>query len=85
MKITFEDLRGMNVPAYCRKIMKKDYPKTLEIYRGEMLCLTVDVEKAAKLKLVENNTRGPVYEKYTDSGFLNSEAETHVPPKETFK
>lgn len=31
-----------------------DYPKTLELYRDDMLCLTVDVEKASKLTLDKN-------------------------------
>lgn len=49
---------------YCRKIMKEpDYPKTLELYRGEMLCLIVDVEKAAKLKLDQDTLR---YSKYDE-------------------
>jgi len=43
---------------------KTDYPKTLELYRGDMLCLTVDVEKASKMELVENNTQGPTYRKH---------------------
>ena len=53
------DIRKVpNVCKYCRKLMKQpDYPKTLELYRDEMLCLTVDVEGAAKLKLDENTLR----------------------------
>lgn len=38
-----------------------DYPKTLELYRGEMLCLTVDVEAASKLQLDETSL---YYRKY---------------------
>jgi len=65
MKLQFSDLGSMNVPKYCRKIMKMDdYPKTLEIYRGDMLCLTVNVDKASRLLLVENDRVGPVYKKY---------------------
>jgi hypothetical protein len=71
MKITFEDMNNLNVPKYCRKIMKEDnYPKTLEIYRGEMLCLTVDVEGMSGLRLVENEKEGPVYRKYRPSSFI---------------
>ena len=59
------DIREVpNVCRYCRKIMKQpDYPKTLELYRDEMLCLTVDVEKASKLKLDENSLK---YEKFDE-------------------
>lgn len=57
-----------NVCKYCRQIMKKpDYPKTLELYRGDMLCLTVDVEAMSKLRLVENDRSLPHYEKYYES------------------
>lgn len=65
MKIDFKDMKGLNIPKYCRKIMKEEgYPKTLEIYRGEMLCLTADVEKCAKLTLDENTL---YYKKYDES------------------
>lgn len=71
MKIEFKDI-NRNIPSYCRKIMKeKDYPKTLEVYRGEMLCLDVNVEKASKLRFVENEKEGPMYKKYYDTGFLS--------------
>lgn len=54
-----------DICRYCRKIMKQpDYPKTLELYRGDMLCMTVDVEGASKLVLVENAKEGPVHRKY---------------------
>lgn len=56
-----------NVCRYCRQIMKQpDYPKTLELYRGEMLCLTVDVEGASKLLLVENDKIGPIHVPYDE-------------------
>lgn len=57
------DIRKVpNVCSYCRKIMKRpDYPKTLELYRDEMLCLTVDVEKASKLEIDHTTLR---YRKY---------------------
>ena len=55
MKIQIEKVNP-NVCSYCRKLMKKeDCPKTLEVYRGGMLCLTVDVEKASRLQLVEDD------------------------------
>jgi hypothetical protein len=70
MKITFEEIGYLNVPQYCRKLIdEENYPKTLEIYRGDMLCLTVDVEGASRLKLVENNKEGPRYEKFSDVDF----------------
>ena len=54
MRIDFkylEDNSYASVTDYCRVLVKnKNYDKTLEVYRGEMLCLTVDVEKAAKLE-----------------------------------
>jgi hypothetical protein len=57
MKLQIEEVND-NVCKYCRKIMKKpDYPKTLELYRGEMLCLTVDVEGASKLQLLRTEGR----------------------------
>lgn len=65
MRIDFKDMKSMNVPKYCRKLMKGEYPKTLEIYRGNMLCLTVDVEKASKMLMIENSKEGPIYDKYT--------------------
>lgn len=92
MRITFEDMKEMNVPKYCRKLMEEEYPKTLEIYRGDMLCLTVDVEKASKLSLVENRKKGPVYEKYipmTEEHRLKlrriAKERSLLTPKEAFK
>lgn len=85
MKIDFKDMKGLNVPKYCRKIMKKqDYPKTLEIYRDDVLCLHVDVMGASKLRLVENDKEGPLYKKYYDSGFLDPVA-CHVETTGEFK
>lgn len=70
MKIDFKDMNGFDAARYCRKIMKEEgYPKTLEIYRGDMLCLTVDVEKASKLKLVENDIAGLHYRTYRPTRF----------------
>ena len=65
MKITFDDMKGLNAPQYCRKIMKKEeYPLNLEIYRGDMLCLSVDVVKMSKLTLVERSRGFFGYEPY---------------------
>ena len=78
MKITFEEMEGMNVPKYCRKIMKETFPDTLEIYRNDMLCLTVNVAEAAELRLVENENEGPLYKKYVDNGFIGSKTATRA-------
>lgn len=52
-KITFDYLTENNYPSvtdYCRDLIKKDaFPDVVEVYRGDMLCLTADVRKAAKL------------------------------------
>lgn len=49
MKITFKDLEDANCPSvtdYCRLLVSenlRDYSgETIEVYRGEMKCLTVD-------------------------------------------
>lgn len=85
MKIQFSDMKNMNVPRYCRKTMKTgNFPEILEIYRGEMLCLTVDVVKASKLRLIENEKEGPLYKKYYDSGFMGSPA-CNVQTTDAFK
>jgi hypothetical protein len=53
MRVNIEEVP--NACKYCRKLMKQqNYPKTLELYRGDMHCLTVDVEKASKLEISEN-------------------------------
>ena len=63
MEIMKEDIRKVpNACKFCRKLMElPNPPKTLELYRDEMLCLTVDVEKASKLQIDENTLR---YRKY---------------------
>lgn len=55
MKITFDWLEEHDYPSvtdYCRDLVKtRDFPETLEVYRGDMLCLTVtDIKAAAKLR-----------------------------------
>jgi hypothetical protein len=77
MKLNVDDIP--NVPRYCRQLMKKgNYPKTLELYREEMLCLTVDVVRASKLRLVENEKRGPLYEKHRENSFLKGAEAVYV-------
>lgn len=54
MKITFDYLEKngfASVTDLCRKLVKDGSPfETIEVYRGDMLCLTVtDVEKASRL------------------------------------
>lgn len=57
MKITFKDLEDKNcesVTDYCRLLIsenKEDYSnQTIEVYRGDMLCLTVtDIIAASKI------------------------------------
>jgi hypothetical protein len=70
MKIDFKDMKNMNVPQYCRQLTDgENFPDILEIYRGDMLCLTVDVLGASQLKLVENDKVGPRYEKFSSIDF----------------
>lgn len=52
MRIDFkylEDQRYDSVTDYCRVLVEGEYPETLEVYRGDMLCLTVRVLAASKL------------------------------------
>lgn len=61
MKVQIEEVP--DVCKYCRQLVKQEnYPKTLELYRGEMLCLTADVEKMAKLRLDQNSLRYVPYD-----------------------
>lgn len=58
MKITFKDLEDSNCPSvtdYCRLLLSenlRDYTgEIIEVYRGEMLCLTItDITAAATLE-----------------------------------
>lgn len=57
MRITFKDLEDSNcvgVTDYCRLLVsenKEDLNQTIEVYRGDMLCLIVkDIKKAATLE-----------------------------------
>lgn len=55
MQITFNDLAGMgyeSVTDYCRQLIKDGVDdETLYVYRGDMLCLTVDILGASKLRI----------------------------------
>lgn len=70
MRIDFkylEDNKYNSVTDYCRVLVKQeDYPKTLNVYRGDMLCLTVDVAKAALLDIQEGKYNGPIFVKYKE-------------------
>jgi hypothetical protein len=48
-----------NACSFCRKLIKENpnFPEIIYLYRGDMLCLTVDVAKAAKFRLDENTLR----------------------------
>jgi hypothetical protein len=60
-----------NACNYCRELMKlPEPPKTLKLYRGDMLCLTVDVEGASKLRIVEDNRIGLHYKKYKAEEYI---------------
>lgn len=66
LKMDFKDLEEggyTSITDYCRDIVKegKDLPDRIEVYKGEMLCLTVsDVGLAATL---QPTSRG--WKKYT--------------------
>lgn len=75
MKITFKELEEMwfeSVTDYCRYLENNWYSgcdygaeTTIEVYRGEMLCLTVkSIEEGAKLTVLENGRDGPYFSKY---------------------
>ncbi len=52
---------------YCRQLLEEGHPEDtrLEIYRGEMLCLTIfSVGEGAKWAIIENNKEGPRKRKY---------------------
>jgi hypothetical protein len=54
MKLTFDELEKMGYPSvtdYCRVLVASGTPEgILEIYRGDMLCLTVNnIPEAAKI------------------------------------
>lgn len=67
-KLQFNDISKYRTACdYCRELIKQpEYPMTLHLYRGDMLCLVVDVEGAAKLDLLEGKHDGPRHVKYKD-------------------
>lgn len=67
MKIQIEDMKGKSAYAYCRVLVAEGYPveEKLEIYRGDMLCITVgSIGWGASHVLREYSKRGFVTEKY---------------------
>lgn len=51
----------------CRVLKERDLSiKTLEVYRGDMLCLTVDVHKRAERILTERDKGGLAYDKFVE-------------------
>ncbi len=68
LKMDFKDLEEQgyaSITDYCRFLVKegKELPGRIEIYRGEMLCLSVNnVKIAATLE-----PTGSGFKKYTDS------------------
>ena len=80
-KVTWKDLEESgyaSVTDYCRYLIKnhpEDLPSRIEIYRGEMLCMTVtDVTLAAKL---EPATYG--FQKYVEGSGLKPRRGTAKP------
>lgn len=52
---------------YCRKLLSEgeDSKTCLEVYRGEMLCLTIsEIGEGAKLGIREDEFRGPEFKRY---------------------
>lgn len=56
---------------YCRKLIKDGVePSTLlEIYRGEILSVSVNIGEGSKWSIRETETRGPSLKKYTSSPY----------------
>jgi len=73
MIIQREDIPdSSNTPilTFCRELLKEGTEETeLLIYRGDMLCLTVNIEKAAKLTVKEDPT--PHFERYRAPSFVD--------------
>lgn len=69
--ITFDSLEEQgyeSVTDFCRYLVStggKFEGIKVQVWRGEMLCLTVsDIYEAAKLQVEENKLRGPYFTKY---------------------
>lgn len=69
--ITFDILEGKSVTNYCRTLIDKGFePNTRLEVRRDFLKPSPDlvvhsIGEGAKLNLVENNTEGPKFGKYT--------------------
>lgn len=71
MKIQIGELKDKSHCGFCRKLMKQENPpEFLEIYRGEMLCLTVNVKLSAEHRLVEEDQKGLFYKKYNQEDYI---------------
>ena len=73
MKIQRKDIPdSSNTPilTFCRKLLQEGIEETeLLIYRGDMLCLIIDIEKAAKLTVKEDPS--PHFVKYRRPSFVD--------------
>lgn len=73
LRTTWDELEAagyVSVTDYCRFLVKQPdpLPNRIEVYRGEMLCMTVtDVAEAAKLMVKEDKNTGPIFVKYKDT------------------
>lgn len=93
MKVDFKDLpvRKNPVLSYCRKLIDEgtESSTVLEVYRGEVLCLTMIVGEAAKYSVVEPESRTgkgvryPYLEKYNDFWDRGSRIESISTPLTT--
>lgn len=62
-----EELNGLNCSKYSRKLLRQgvDPKEKVEIYRGEMLCLTIkEIGLMANLEIREDSGIGPYYRRY---------------------
>lgn len=67
IKVQMEDLHGLTCSKYSRKLLRQgvDPKEKVEIYRGEVLSLTIkEIGLLADLDIEENPERGPYYRKY---------------------
>lgn len=71
IKTTFDELEKLDCPSvtdYCRLLIKQSVlfaDAKVEVYRGEMLCLTVNnVAEGTKLDVYEDGYYGPRFVKY---------------------
>lgn len=80
LEVQYKDLRQTRTPAlsYCRKLVKEGFPEgsRLFVYRGEVLVLKLDIHKAAKLTILENEHIGPIFKKYEDPSIRLNGART---------